>query len=97
MKYLLDRLKEDNTKQALGQLCLLVVFVAMMLGVDVNSLLTQAEATSSRVVALLAVMGGVGVQLHRILTPAPSATIAAAAVNEIATAVSDKVSDNISK
>lgn len=74
MAWLMARLREDSTRSGIGQLSVLVVLIALLLGVDVNALLTQAEASAGRIIALAAAVAGPAAALARILTPqAPSA------------------------
>ncbi len=69
MQWILARLREDSTRAALGQLGLLAAVLAVALGVDVGALLTQAEAYTARIVALVGAAAAIGVQVQRILTP----------------------------
>lgn len=69
MHWMLARLREDSTRAALGQLGLLAAVLAVALGVDVGALLTQAEAYTARIVALVGAAAAVAVQVQRILTP----------------------------
>jgi hypothetical protein len=73
MQWITARLREDSTRSGLAQLSILIVMVAMMLGVDVNALLTQAEASASRIVALVATLAGAYATIARIVTPQPPA------------------------
>lgn len=65
------RLREDSTRSGIGQLAILVVLLALLCGVDVHALLTQAEASIERVGVIVASAVGVWAQLSRILTPQP--------------------------
>lgn len=69
MQWILARLREDSTRAALGQLGLLAAVLAVALGVDVGALLTQAEAYTARIVALVGAAAAIGVQVQRIITP----------------------------
>ncbi|UPY35487.1 hypothetical protein [Sediminicoccus sp. KRV36] len=71
MQWLAARLREDSTRSGIGQLSVLVVLIALLLGVDVNALLTQAEASAGRILALMAAVAGPAAALARILTPQP--------------------------
>lgn len=71
MQWFMARLREDSTRSGISQLCVLVVLVALLLGVDVNALLTQAEASAGRIIALAAAVAGPAAALARILTPQP--------------------------
>ncbi|MBU8544009.1 MULTISPECIES: hypothetical protein [Roseomonadaceae] len=68
-KWILARLGEDSTRAAVGQLGLLVVLAAVAFGVDMDALLTQAEAYTARIVAMLGAVIVAAVQVQRILTP----------------------------
>lgn len=71
MQWFMARLREDSTRSGISQLSVLVVLVALLLGVDVNALLTQAEASVGRILALAAAIAGPAAALARILTPQP--------------------------
>lgn len=71
MQWIMDRLREDSTRSGISQLCVLVALIALLLGVDVNAMLTQAEASAGRIVALIAAIAGPAAALARILTPQP--------------------------
>jgi Flp pilus assembly pilin Flp len=90
MQWILARLREDSTRAAIGQLGLLAALLAVAMGADVGTLLTQAEAYGARIVALLGVVAAVGVQVQRIVTadPRPPETAALSKVAEIARAMS---------
>ena len=71
MAWIMDRLREDNTRSAIGQLSILAVLLALLLGVDVNALLTQAEASAARITVLGTSLAGIAAQLARFATPPP--------------------------
>ena len=75
MQWIAARLREDSTRSALGQLAVLVVLVALLMGVDVEGLLTRAEASASRIMVLVASLTGAAAIVARIVTPQPPAVL----------------------
>jgi hypothetical protein len=75
MQWIMARLREDSTRSGISQLSVLVVLIALLLGVDVDALLTQAEASAGRIVALIAAIAGPAAALARILSPQPPAAL----------------------
>jgi hypothetical protein len=75
MQWIAARLREDSTRSALGQLAVLVVLGALLLGVDVEALLTRAEASADRILVLLTTLGGAAAIVARIVTPQPPAVL----------------------
>lgn len=73
MQWLAARLREDSTRSGIGQLSVLVVLIALLLGVDVEALLTRAEVSAGRIAVLLAALAGPLAMVARILTPQPPA------------------------
>lgn len=73
MKWVIDRLREDNTRSAIGQLSLWVILIAAVAGVDVQGLIDRANASIASVGVALAAAAGLYVQIQRILTPQPTA------------------------
>lgn len=71
MQWIAARLREDSTRSALGQLAVLVVLVALIFGVDVEALLTRAEASADRILVLVTSLGGAAAIIARIVTPQP--------------------------
>ena len=69
MKWLLDRLREDNTRSAIGQLGLIAAVGAVAYGANVETLLENAEAYTTRIVAIAGAAAAVAVQVQRIITP----------------------------
>jgi hypothetical protein len=95
MEWIIARLREDTTRAAIGQMGIAILLVCLLLGVDVGALLTQAEASMDRIVALLGAGLAVSAQLSRIVSveapkappgPAPDVTVAmlAGAIETIA-------------
>jgi hypothetical protein len=74
MQWIAARLREDSTRSGIGQLSILVVLIALLLGVDVEALLSRAEVSAGRIAALVAALAGPMAILARIVTPqAPAA------------------------
>ncbi len=75
LEWIKARLREDNSRAAIGQLSLLAAIVAVALGLDLDHVLTQAEAYTNRILAMTAIGAAVAVQVQRILTPDKSAAV----------------------
>lgn len=95
MDWIIARLREDTTRSALGQVGIAILLLCLLMGVDVGALLTQAEASMDRVVALAGAGVAIAAQLARIVSveapkpvpgPAPDITAAmlAGAIDAIA-------------
>lgn len=71
--WIADRLREDSTRSALGQIALIILLLAVLFGVDIGALLSQTEGFMARLAALAAGAAAISVQVARVVTPEPRA------------------------
>lgn len=71
MEWIKARLREDSTRSGIGQLAVIVLVACLLLGVDVQGLLTQAQLTVERMAATAALAAGLWSSVSRIVSAEP--------------------------
>ena len=71
MDWIKARLREDSTRSGIGQLAVIVLVACLLLGVDVQGLLTQAQLTVERLAATAALAAGLWSSVSRIVSVEP--------------------------
>lgn len=71
MEWIKARLREDSTRSGIGQLAVIVLVACLLLGVDVQGLLTQAQLTVERTAATAALAAGLWSSITRIVSIEP--------------------------
>lgn len=71
MEWIKARLREDSTRSGIGQLAVIVLVACLLLGVDVQELLTQAQLTVERIAATAALAAGLWSSVSRIVSVEP--------------------------
>ena len=71
MEWFRARLREDSTRSGIGQLAVIVLVICLLLGVDAQGLLTQAQLTVERMAAAAAAAVGLWSSISRIVSVEP--------------------------
>jgi hypothetical protein len=71
MEWFKARLREDSTRSGIGQMAVIILVICVLVGVDVGSLLTEAQVTVERIAAAAAAAVGLWSSISRIVAVEP--------------------------